>query len=421
MSNSLTKSDVKTLSLSSLGGALEFYDFIVFLTFIPILKLHFFPEQSELGSLMSIYGIYAVAYFVRPLSGIILGHFGDLVGRKRMFMLSLFLMAIPTLCIGLLPTYESVGILAPVLLLFMRLLQGIALGGEVPSAHVFVTEHVKPNHLGFANSLIAASLTFGVLIGYAVSTTLNVIFTEQEINNYAWRFPFILGGILGLFALYLRRHLQETPVFLKFKAERKKSSELPIKTVLHKYLKESFLGILTTWLLMTGVIMVLLIPNLMKSDLYGLAAPFVNKIALIATAMNIIGSVIAGLMVDRIGLSKTMIFFSTILGISSTIFFSYLGSESNILLIASLYIGSSLFLGIVACVPIFIIKLYEAPIRLSGMSFSYNIGNAFFGGLTTFLVPVIAQGFSENFVSYYLIFLCALGIYLGFIAKRFNI
>ena len=88
MNNSLTRSDIKTLSLSSLGGALEFYDFIVFLTFIPILKLHFFPEQSELGSLMSIYGIYAVAYFVRPLSGIILAHFGDIVGRKRMFMLS---------------------------------------------------------------------------------------------------------------------------------------------------------------------------------------------------------------------------------------------------------------------------------------------------------------------------------------------
>ncbi len=421
MSHSLTKSDIKTLSLSSLGGALEFYDFIIFLTFIPILKLHFFPEQSELGSLMSIYGIYAVAYFVRPLSGIILGHFGDLVGRKRMFMLSLFLMAIPTLCIGLLPTYESVGILAPILLLLMRLLQGIALGGEVPSAHVFVTEHVKSNHLGLANSLIAASLTFGVLIGYAVSTTLNAIFTEQEIHNYAWRIPFILGGALGLFALYLRRHLQETPVFLQFKAERQKSSELPIKTVLQKHLKESFLGILTTWLLMTGVIMVLLIPNLMKSELYGLASPFVNKIALIATAMNIIGSVIAGLMVDRIGLSKTMIFFAAVLGISSTIFFSYLGSDADHSLIALLYIGSSLFLGLVACVPIFIVKLYEPRVRLSGMSFSYNIGNAFFGGLTTFLVPIIAQGFSENFVSYYLLFLCALGIWLGFVAKRFRI
>lgn len=421
MSSSLTKSDIKTLSLSSLGGALEFYDFIIFLTFIPILKLHFFPEQSELGSLMSIYGIYAVAYFVRPLSGVILAHFGDLVGRKRMFMLSLFLMAVPTLCIGLLPTYESVGILAPLLLLFMRLLQGIALGGEVPSAHVFVTEHVKSNHLGLANSLIAAGLTFGVLIGYMVSTTLNGVFSEQEIKDYAWRIPFVLGGGLGLFALYLRRYLQETPVFLQFKAEREKSSEFPIKIVLQKYLKESLFGILTTWLLMTGVIMVLLIPNLMKSELYGLSSPFVNKIALIATAMNIIGSVIAGLLVDRIGLSKTMIFFSLVLGTSSTIFFSYLGAGADHGIIAILYITSSFFLGLVACVPIFIVKLYEPRVRLSGMSFSYNIGNAFFGGLTTFLVPVVAQGFSGNFVSYYLIFLCILGVWLGFIAKRLHI
>lgn len=420
MSKALTRSDVKTLGLSSLGGALEFYDFIVFLTFIPILKFHFFPEQSEMGSLMSIYGIYAVAYFVRPLSGIILGHFGDIVGRKRMFMLSLFLMAVPTLLIGLLPTYESVGILAPILLLMMRLLQGIALGGEVPSAHVFVTEHVKSHHLGLANSLIAAGLTFGVLIGYGISTSLNFMFTEEEVNAYAWRIPFIIGGGLGLFALYLRQYLQETPVFLKFKSERQKSHEFPIKTVLKDYLKQSCFGVLSTWLLMTGVIMVLLIPNLMKSDLYGLPTPFVNKIALLATAMNIIGSVIAGLMVDRVGLSRTMIFFSMLLGITSTIFFTYLGGDSHSW-IAVLYIVSSIFLGLVACVPIFIVKLYEPRIRLTGMSFSYNIGNAFFGGLTTFLVPVIAQGFSENFVSYYLIFLCALGIYLGVMAKRFNI
>lgn len=420
MNHSLTRSDIKTLSLSSLGGALEFYDFIVFLTFIPILKLHFFPEQSELGSLMSIYGIYAVAYFVRPLSGIILAHFGDIVGRKRMFMLSLFLMAVPTLAIGLLPTYATIGILAPILLLVMRLFQGIALGGEVPSAHVFVTEHVKANHLGLANSLIAAGLTFGVLIGYMISTTLNFVFTEEEVKAFAWRIPFIIGGLLGLFALYLRKSLQETPVFLQFKAERQKSQEFPFVTVIKQYLKESLFGILTTWLLMTGVIMVLLIPNLMKSELYGLDSAFVNKIALLATSMNIIGSVVAGLLVDRIGLSRTMIFFSIVLGISSATFFSYLGGSSH-LIIAILYIGSSLFLGLVACVPIFIVKLYPANVRLSGMSFSYNIGNAFFGGLTTFLVPVIAQGFSENFVSYYLIFLCVLGVWLGVIAKRLRI
>lgn len=113
--------------------------------------------------------------------------------------------------------------------------------------------------------------------------------------------------------------------------------------------------------------------------------------------------------------------FSIILGTSSAIFFSYLGTDTNTLFIGALYIFSSLFLGLVACVPIFIVKLYEPQVRLTGMSFSYNIGNAFFGGLTTFLVPVIAQGFSENFVSYYLIFLCALGVWLGLIAKRFKI
>ena len=181
------------------------------------------------------------------------------------------------------------------------------------------------------------------------------------------------------------------------------------------------MGILTTWLLMTGVIMVLLIPNLMKSELYNLPSAFVNKIALIATAMNIIGSVMAGLLVDRIGLSKTMMMFAAMLGISSTVFFRYLGLGSDHFMIGFLYIVSSLFLGLVACVPIFIVKLYQPNVRLSGMSFSYNIGNALFGGLTTFLVPVIAQGFSEYFVGYYLIFLCFLGVWLGVIAKRFKL
>lgn len=194
-----------------------------------------------------------------------------------------------------------------------------------------------------------------------------------------------------------------------------------MKTVLQKYLKESFWGVMSTWLLMTGVIMVLLIPNLMKSELYGLPADFVNKIALLATAMNIIGSVIAGLLVDRIGLPRTMIVFATILGISSTIFFNALGQGGDHTLIALLYMASSLFLGLVACVPIFIVRLYEPRVRLSGMGFSYNIGNALFGGLTTFLVPVIAEQLNENFVTHYLIFLCVLGVALGFVAKRFRL
>lgn len=412
MKNRLTLQDAKTLSLSSLGGALEFYDFIVFLTFASTLKVLFFPAESELIATMMTYLTYAIAYFVRPLSGVVLAHFGDLIGRKKVFMFSLFMMAIPTLCIGLLPTFESIGYFAPALLLTMRILQGVALGGEVPSAHVFVTEHVSRNRFGIANSSIAAGLTFGVLIGHFVSTMMSVSFTQEETLNYAWRIPFILGGVLGLLAVYLRRYLQETPVFLEMQKHKKLHEGMPMKTILKDYREQTFIATLSTWLLIAGVVLVLLAPNLMKSDVFGMDVSFVNKIALIATFMNIIGSLAAGILVDRLGLRKVLFSFALLLAITSFVFFNALGS-ADLTRVGLLYAIASFFLGIVACVPMIIIRLFPAEIRLTGMGFSYNIGNAIFAGLTTFLVPIIAEHFHPMFIAYYILFLCTLGVFLS--------
>ncbi len=412
MNRHLTKQDVKTLTLSSLGGALEFYDFIVFLTFASTLKVLFFPTESPLVATVMTYLTYAIAYFVRPLSGIVLAHFGDLIGRKKVFMFSLFMMAIPTLCIGLLPTFESVGYLAPVLLLLMRILQGVALGGEVPSAHVFVTEHVPRERFGIANSAVAAGLTFGVLIGHFVSSMMNLSFDAVETLAYAWRIPFILGGVLGLLAVYLRRYLQETPVFLEMQQKKKLHEGMPVRTILHDFKWQTFIATLSTWLLITGVVLVLLAPNLMKSDVFGIDAGFVNKAALVATFMNIVGSLVAGLLVDRIGLRKTLFGFALLLALTSFIFFNSIESQA-LTTIGLLYAVASFFLGIVACVPMIIIRLFPADVRLTGMGFSYNIGNALFAGLTTFLVPIIAEHFHPMFIAYYILFLCALGIFLS--------
>lgn len=408
----LTGQDMKTLSLSSLGGALEFYDFIVFLTFASTLKALFFPAESELIATIMTYLTYAIAYFVRPISGIVLAHFGDLIGRKKVFMFSLFMMAIPTLCIGLLPTFESIGYLAPALLLLMRVLQGVALGGEVPSAHVFVTEHVPTNRFGLANSAIAAGLTFGVLIGHFVSTMMNVSFSAEETLDYAWRIPFILGGVLGLLAVYLRRYLKETPVFLEMQKKKALHAGTPMKTILKDFRPQAFIATLSTWLLITGVVLVLLAPNLMKSDMFGMDASFVNKAALVATFMNIVGSLAAGILVDRFGLRKTLFSFALLLAITSFIFFNALG-DANLTKVGVLYAIASFFLGLVACVPMMIIRLFPADIRLTGMGFSYNIGNAIFAGLTTFLVPIIAEHFHPMFIAYYILFLCGLGIFLS--------
>src|ERR1700738_5288271 len=210
----LTRHDYKTLSLAALGGALEFYDFIIFVFFAPVIGQLFFPPgvPDWLRQLQT-FGIFAAGYLARPVGGIVLAHFGDLSGRKRMFMLSVLMMAVPTLLMGLAPTYVDWGISAPVLLLILRLLQGAAVGGEVPGAWVFVSEHVPPSRVGLACGVLTAGLTGGILLGSLVATTLNMVMPPEQLTAYGWRIPFLLGGAFGLMSMYLRYLLTETPVF----------------------------------------------------------------------------------------------------------------------------------------------------------------------------------------------------------------
>src|ERR1700754_2478105 len=148
----LMGSDHRTLVLAALGGALEFYDFVIYVFFAAVIEQLFFPTSiPDWLRQVQTFGIFAAGYIARPLGGIIMAHFGDLIGRKRMFMLSVLLMALPTLLMGLLPTYDVVGLVAPMLLLVCRLLQGAAVGGEVPGAWVFVSEHVPRRYVGYAS------------------------------------------------------------------------------------------------------------------------------------------------------------------------------------------------------------------------------------------------------------------------------
>src|SRR5487761_2163847 len=192
----LNRQDYKTLVLAALGGALEFYDFIIFVFFAVVIGKLFFPaSMPDWLRQVQTYGIFAAGYLARPLGGIVMAHFGDLFGRKRMFMLSILLMSLPTLMIGLLPTYVSIGIWAPIFLLLLRVMQGAAIGGEVPGAWVFVTEHVPARHVGFACGTLTAGLTSGILLGSLVAMSVNKIYTPAEVITEGWRIPFIIGGV----------------------------------------------------------------------------------------------------------------------------------------------------------------------------------------------------------------------------------
>jgi MFS family permease len=380
-SRPLSSNDYRTLALAALGGALEFYDFVVFVFFTKALSAVFFPpHMSEWLRQLQTFGIFAAGYLARPVGGIVIAHFGDLLGRKKMFTLSIFLMAVPTLGMGLLPIYESVGAIAPILLLSLRILQGAAIGGEVPGAWVFVAEHVPERHTGFAVGTLTAGLTAGILLGSLVATAINTAFVPAEVAAFGWRIPFLLGGGFGLFAVYLRRFLQETPIFKELHETRALSQELPLKTTLRGHLPAVLLAMGLTWVLSAAIVVVILFTPTYLQTVFKV----LPKVSLQANSLAIVGltlgCVLFGWLADRIGSKWALSLGSLALLGSSSYFYHSLPLEGSALFVA--YAVTGLCVGSIGVVPYVLVRAFPAKIRFSGLSFSYNVAYAIFGGLT---------------------------------------
>ncbi|MTH45044.1 MFS transporter [Intestinirhabdus alba] len=407
----LNRQDYKTLALAALGGALEFYDFIIFVFFAAVVGELFFPADiPEWLRQVQTFGIFAAGYLARPLGGIILAHFGDLVGRKKMFTLSILLMALPTLAIGLLPTYTTMGIAAPLLLLLMRILQGAAIGGEVPGAWVFVAEHVPERRTGIACGTLTAGLTVGILLGSVVATLVNTGLSPQAVHDYGWRIPFLLGGVFGLVAMYLRRWLQETPIFLEMQQRKALAREMPVKTVVLRYRKATVISMLLTWLLSAGIVVVILMSPVWLQKQYGFAPALTLQANSVATVMLCLGCLLAGLAVDRVGASKTFIVGSLLLAGSSWAFYHLAGAQPERLFL--LYGTVGLCVGVVGAVPWVMVRAFPAEVRFTGISFSYNVAYAIFGGLTPVAVTML-MGVSPMAPAWYVLALSLLGLGLG--------
>ncbi len=412
----LNRQDYKTLTLAALGGALEFYDFIIFVFFAAVMADLFFPADiPEWLRQVQTFGIFAAGYLARPLGGIVMAHFGDLVGRKKMFTLSILLMALPTLAMGLLPTYASAGLAAPLLLLFMRILQGAAIGGEVPGAWVFVAEHVPARRTGIACGTLTAGLTVGILLGSVVATIINTTMSAQTLHDVGWRIPFLLGGAFGLIAMYLRRWLQETPVFLEMQQRKVLAQELPVKSVILRHKKAVAISMLLTWLLSAGIVVVILMSPVWLQKQYGFAPALTLQANSIATIMLCFGCLIAGLAIDRFGASKTFIIGSLLLAASSWMFYHLSGAHPEQLFILYGLVG--LCVGVVGAVPCVMVRAFPPAVRFTGISFSYNVAYAIFGGLTPVAVTML-MGVSPMAPAWYILGLSLVGFALGIVLRE---
>ncbi|WP_421243233.1 MFS transporter [Aeromonas enteropelogenes] len=410
-SRPLNRQDYKTLSLAALGGALEFYDFIIFVFFAVVIGELFFPADiPEWLRQFQTFGIFAAGYLARPLGGIIMAHFGDLIGRKRMFTLSIIMMALPTLLIGLLPTYAALGIAAPLLLLLLRILQGAAIGGEVPGAWVFVAEHVPARRIGLACGTLTAGLTAGILLGSLVATAINRSMSPSDVSEWGWRLAFVLGGVFGIVAMYLRRWLHETPVFAEMQANKSLAEELPLKTVLREHKGSVVVSMLLTWLLSAGIVVVILMTPTYLQKVYGITpaeALTANSLTIVALTL---GCIAYGRLIDSLGSGLTFMLGSLLLAGSTYAF--YHGLVAGMAQLVPLYMLAGFAVGIVGAVPYVMVNAFPAVVRFSGLSFSYNVAYAIFGGLTPMLVTLWMKS-DVLAPSHYVMSLSALGFIIG--------
>lgn len=398
----LDRRDARTLLLSALGGALEFYDFVVFVFLTQQLGVLFFPQGTAPWlAQIKVYGIFAAGYLARPLGGIVMAHFGDRSGRKRMFTLSVFLMALPTLFIGLLPTYAQVGMLAPLLLLLLRIVQGIAVGGEVPGAWVFVAEHAPSTRTGFACGSLTAGLTAGILLGSLVATWLNARLAPAQLLDWGWRVPFLLGGVFGFAAVWLRRWLSETPVFAEMRERKQLSSELPLRVVLAGHRRGVVVSMLVTWMLTAAiVVLILMLPTLAPKS-FAIPAKQAFFGNALAACMLTAGCIVYGWLADRWGALRTLLIGSLLLIVGTWALFADLGAGGAHFL--SLYALAGLLVGVVGVVPVVMVQAFPPAVRFSGLSFSYNVAYAVFGAGTAAMIGWLAVHAGRMAPAYYVV------------------
>lgn len=422
----LSRGELKTLGLSSLGGILEFYDFIIVFFFAKIISQHFFPAGiGEFWAMLNTYGTFAAGYLARPLGGVVMAHFGDKFGRKNMFMLSIALMVIPTFSLAVISTYETIGYAAPLFLILVRICQGIAIGGELPGAWVFIHEHAPAGHKNAFVGFLTGCVTGGILLGSFVALLMNFIYTPAELSDWAWRVPFVIGGVFGLISIYLRRFLQETPVFKKMR-ESKALAKFPLEEVVKTSRFGIWISMFITWVL-TGciVVFILLMPGFVGGVLG--FSPFETTYFQMGGLVCIVSSCwLTGRLADKHNPSTLCILFSAGFAVSSVAFFSLLYTAAPVVSeVVLAYFATCFFAGIMNFCPIFMCDVFPARIRFSGISFAYNIAYALSGAFTpqlSFALHAYAKTHPDTLgamgLSAYIVFLALVSIGTALAMRR---
>jgi MHS family shikimate/dehydroshikimate transporter-like MFS transporter len=406
----------RAVTAATIGTVIEWFDYALYgaASALIINKL-FFPQFSEIGGTLAAFATFAVGFFARPLGGIIISHLGDRFGRKPALIFTILLMGVATVAIGLLPTYAQVGVVAPLLLVFFRLLQGFGAGAEYAGAVTLVAEYAPARHKGFLTAILQSATLVGIMLSTLVFLAVSAL-PEDDLLSWAWRLPFLLSGVLFFVALYIRKRLDETPEYVAAMdqaTERHREQKVPMKELIFKSPLELIFGFLSvTGHNATAYILGVFALSYLSNTL---GMPRAQALAIVAGSAlaGILTTPLMGALADRIGNAKVYIMGALFTAAFAFPFFALLASgdvaQTTIAMCALYGLGFGAMAGAQGA---FLANLFPTRYRFSGIALSREISGLLIAGPTPFIAAalVAAAGGATTYVSIYLCVCCAVTV-----------
>lgn len=398
----------RTLLGGVIGSFVEFYEFSVYSVLATTLAVVFFPAIDPATALLSTLAVFAVAFFARPLGGFVWGAVGDRIGRKRTLALTVILMAVATTLMGLLPGYASIGVLAPVLLIALRFLQGFSAGGEISGAVSFVAEHSPDHRRGLHVGMISVGAVVGTLLGSLLPGILLLTLSPADMQSWGWRIPLLVALPLGVIGLYIRRRLDETPHFLALRAERARE-ENPVLAALRgrrqwRLLATAFCLIAvnaSSFYMIVGYLPSFTSKSLKLTGLQAFAP------SVIALAACLVAEVLGAWWSDRIGRRPVLLGSGVGLLVLSYPSFLLITSGSFGLITIGLVVFGLLAGGYAAVTNSALTEMFPTRVRVTGHGITYNLSVALFGGSAPYLLTWLGGVTGSSLVGAYYVMILA--------------
>ena len=406
----------KVVIASFVGTTIEWYDYFIFATasalFFPAV---FFPGFGETTGTILAYTTFAVGFVARPLGGLVFGHYGDKIGRKTMLVTTLLIMGSATLLVGVLPGYEAIGILAPILLVLLRVLQGIGLGGEWGGAVLMAVEHSEDEKRGLNGSWPQMGVPAGLVLGTGVFAAVGAVSGDAA---WAWRVPFLLSAILIAVGFFVRISIYESPAFSRVR-ESGTEAQTPIVDVLRTYPRNvllgvgSRIGIDAAFYILAVYSLTYITANLGLPQSVGLVAISVAALVEIFTIPAFAS------LSDRIGRRPLLIGGAALLGVWTFLFFALLSTKSTALIVLAAVVGLAVgHAAVYGTQGSFYAELFGTRVRYSGASFTYQISGIFGGALAPIIAATLFPIGGATLISVYIAVLCVLSVLCYFLAEE---